>query len=205
MDNTDYWTDGDVPWVSSTEVNRLSIDQPTRYISESARHDCGLRLIPSGSILLGLVGQGRTRGMAALLNIEACINQNTAAIQPSSCLDSRFLLLSLMHLYEPIRHMGRGGQQDALNCNIVGNIEIAIPPISEQRMVANYAIRDYEATCQLQLGLENTIATLLEYRSALISATVTGQIDVRGRSEAEADDALARAEEEVRTPTAEVD
>ncbi len=58
----------------------------------------------------------------------------------------------------------------------------AFPPISEQRTIV--ALLDYE-TAQIDLLIsktEGTISRLQEYRSALISAAVTGKIDVRAEA-----------------------
>lgn len=180
----DYWEDGSVPWVSSAEVNQGLIVNPTAYITEQALRECCIRLIPRGSVLIGMVGQGRTRGMCAILGIEACINQNVAAIIPGPKAESSFLQHALTHLYEPIRQYGRGGQQDALNCELVGNIRVPIPPIEEQKAIADFLNREHERIKALSAMITNSMRALAEYRSALISAAVTGKIDVRGEAAA---------------------
>lgn len=175
----DYWVDGDVPWVSSSEVNERIVREPTALISKAACRETGLRIIPKGSILLGMIGQGRTRGMSAILGIDACINQNVAAILPGPRIDSEYLYYALVHAYEPIRRYGRGGQQDALNCEIIGSLRIPLPPVEEQRQIAAYLIEQERRITESVELLRRHTGMLLEYRTALISAAVTGQIDVR--------------------------
>jgi len=78
-----YWREGNVPWLSSGEVNQYQVVEAREFITEQALQECSLRSLPAGTILVGLIGQGKTRGTAAILQIEACINQNLAAILPS--------------------------------------------------------------------------------------------------------------------------
>jgi type I restriction enzyme S subunit len=175
----EYWEEGDVPWVSSAEVNQLRINTPTALITQLALRECSLRIVSRGAVLIGMVGQGKTRGMTSILDIDACINQNVAAIEPSACLDSEFLQFALMQAYEPIRQYGRGGRQEALNCRLVGAIRIALPPLHEQLEIAQYLRAERDQMLRLKAKLDSHTRILREYRSALITAAVTGQIDIR--------------------------
>jgi type I restriction enzyme S subunit len=175
----DYWEEGVIPWVSSGEVNEKVVTVPTALISAQAFRDASLRIIPTGSVLMGMIGQGRTRGLTAILGIDACINQNVAAIIPGPLLHNEFLNYALTHAYEPIRQVGRGGQQGALNCELIRSLRILVPPKDEQVQIASYLNEQTRQITELVelLGRHNRM--LQEYRSALISAAVTGQIDVR--------------------------
>lgn len=73
-DNLGYWDSGDVAWVASGEVNQYHVTEPTDYVTTLAVAECGLRILPQGAVLVGLVGQGRTRAMSAILRIPAAIN-----------------------------------------------------------------------------------------------------------------------------------
>ena len=68
-DNPSYWIDGQIAWVSSGEVNQYVVLDASEYITQAALDESNLRIIPSGAVLVGLIGQGKTRGMAALLGI----------------------------------------------------------------------------------------------------------------------------------------
>jgi type I restriction enzyme S subunit len=175
----DYWQDGNIPWVASGEVNEGVVTSPTAYITKHALRDTSLQMIPKGSVLLGMIGQGKTRGLAAVLGIDACINQNVAAILPGPRLNGLYLRHALTHAYEPIRKIGRGGQQGALNCELIRSIRVAVPPIAEQERVVHFLNEEYRRTSELTNLLRRHNRMLAEYRTALISAAVTGQIDVR--------------------------
>lgn len=59
------------------------------------------------------------------------------------------------------------------------SIAVAIPPLPEQRAIAAYLDRETAAIDALVAKVETAIDRLQEYRAALITAAVTGQIDVR--------------------------
>jgi type I restriction enzyme S subunit len=185
-ENEDYWRDGDVPWLSSGEVNQLHVTEASEFITAKAMAECSLTMLPKGTVLVGMVGQGKTRGLSALLRIEAAINQNVAGIVPNPLLKPDYLHFVFQAMYEYLREYGRGGNQAALNCEILSAAIIPLPPFDEQDDIC---MRLANACDQQDLLLAQTrqaIALLQERRSALISAAVTGQIDVRGLAGSEA-------------------
>ncbi len=185
-DNVNFWaSEGIVPWVSSAEVNQYVITEPSEFITADALDQCGLRVIPQGAVLVGLIGQGRTRGMTALLAIEAAINQNVAAVIPKPTLRPKYLHYSLQTAYDFLRECGRGGNQAALNCEILSAFRVAVPTVEEQANIIAFLDAAVGKLDALIAEAERAIALLKERRTALISAAVTGKIDVRGLVPAE--------------------
>jgi type I restriction enzyme, S subunit len=182
-EKAEYWEGGTVPWVSSAEVNQGIVTTPTDYVTIHATIDCGMRTIRRGSVLIGLIGQGRTRGMSALLQFDACINQNVAAIEPNEKASAEYVRHYLQHAYEPIRQLGRGGQQDALNNELVGSIIMPLPDIEEQHAITARLDRETAKIDRLISETEDTIRLMQERRSALISSVVTGKLQVPGIAE----------------------
>jgi type I restriction enzyme S subunit len=185
-DNALYWSDGTVPWVGSGEVNQQHITEATELISELALSACSLRLLPRETVVVGMVGQGKTRGLAAILKIEATINQNLAAVCCGSRLLPMFLLYVFGAAYEWIREAGRGSNQAALNCEILGEFRLALPSLVEQQAIIDRVGAAVERIDELAAKTETSVALLLERRAAIITAAVTGQIDVRTERPAEA-------------------
>jgi type I restriction enzyme S subunit len=64
---------------------------------------------------------------------------------------------------------------------------VPVPPPAEQDAIADYLDRAMAALDDLRSEAENAIVLLQERRSALISAAVTGKIDVRAVAPAEAE------------------
>ena len=192
-----YWSNGNIPWLASGKVNDRLVTTPTELIASHALSECGLTLVPSGALIMGLVGQGRTRGMCALLAIDACINQNLAAIVTKPTLLNQFLYYTLVTCYNDVREFGRGGNQAALNCEIVGRLPLHVPPIEEQQTICRLIQEDTRSLSTAISRLEREIELLREYRTRLVADVVTGKLDVR--------EAAARLPDEAPPETAEDD
>ncbi|MFO1152062.1 MAG: restriction endonuclease subunit S [Rhodospirillales bacterium] len=174
-----YWNNGTIPWLSSGKVNDGVVESASEFITEVAFRETSVDLVPRGSVILGLVGQGKTRGMCALLNIDACINQNLAAIVPGKPVEGRYLRYMLTGFYKTVREAGRGGNQAALNCEIVSLLRLPLPPLGEQRAITGHLDRELAVTDEAQVKARREIALLNEYRTRLVADVVTGKLDVR--------------------------
>lgn len=177
--NEAYWVGGDVAWLGSGEVNQVVVTEATEYITELALRDCSLRLLPKGTVVVGMVGQGKTRGLAAILDIEATINQNMAAVCVGPKLNGLFLLHVFTAAYEWLREGGRGSNQAALNCELLGEFRLAVPPAGEQQQIVAHIADMKKRIDSIASKTEHSMSLLKERRSALITAAVTGQIDLR--------------------------
>ena len=63
------------PWVRTGEVAFKPINQTEESVSAKALAECSLTLLPAGTVLVAMYGQGKTRGQSALLNVAATTNQ----------------------------------------------------------------------------------------------------------------------------------
>src|SRR3989338_658543 len=106
-DTPEYWN-GRVPWVKTGEINYRPIMETEEYITEAGLQNSSAKLLPPGTLLLAMYGQGVTRGKVALLGIQAATNQACAALFPSDRLDSGYLHAFFPFAYERVRSLGHG-------------------------------------------------------------------------------------------------
>jgi type I restriction enzyme S subunit len=126
--NPAYWIGGTIPWVKTTEIDYCVVRNTEERITSAGLNESAAKLLPVGTVLLAMYGQGVTRGKVALLGIEAACNQACAAIRPSDAIiDPRYLYHFLSYRYEEIRQLAHGGQQQNLNLDIVRELPIAFP------------------------------------------------------------------------------
>lgn len=132
-----YWSPAEIPWVKTGEVAFAPITATEEAISRQALAECSLTLLPPGSVLIAMYGQGKTRGQSAILQVEATTNQACFAILPNDTWDADFLHHWLMASYENLRNLsdGRGGNQANLNGGLLNALEIPAPDIDEQRRI----------------------------------------------------------------------
>lgn len=134
----EFWQNGTIPWIRTTEVQNciLTHDDIQEYISEEGLNGSSAKLVPAGTVLLAMIGQGKTRGQVALLKFESTINQNCAAIIFNNDQEPYFHFNFLLSQYEAIRSMSNSAGQSNLNGALVKTIKVPVPPLAEQKKIA---------------------------------------------------------------------
>jgi type I restriction enzyme, S subunit len=181
-ENADYWDDGDYPWLNSAVVNQETVTQAEECVTALALAECHLPRIQPPAVLVGITGQGRTRGMATTLLIEATINQHLAFVKPSVRLaDVGFVrrVFDMAYGYLRSESDGGGSTKGAITCEQIKGLRIPAPSVSEQAAIAEFLDRETAKIDSMVAKVEEAIERLKEYRTALITAAVTGKIDVR--------------------------
>lgn len=180
-DRSEYWAGGAFPWLNSSVVNSKSVEEADQFVTTVALKECHLPIVQPPAILIGITGQGRTRGMATLLRIEATINQHVAYVIPSreraSC---EYLLAFFEAAYERLRTDSEvGSTKGAITCEQLSRFKVPLPSVSEQAAILEQVETAAQQFETLIASADAAIALLQERRAALISAAVTGKIDVR--------------------------
>lgn len=182
-ENPAYWAEEGFPWLNSSVVNQDEVTEAQQFVTPLALKECHLPVVAPPAILVGITGQGKTRGMATLLAFTATVNQHLAYIKPDeSTLALPHLLNVLEAAYEHLRTEsdGAGSTKGAITCEQLGKLRIPMPPIAEQVAISTFLDAEVAKLNALRTESERAITLLKERRSALIAAAVTGQIDVRG-------------------------
>lgn len=139
------------------------------------------------------------RGYVYEGQIDGCLHQNHIfAVRPDARrLDSRFLA-SMMSCLHGRNYFTKTSQQTtnlaSTNATKLGDFPIPLPPMAEQTQIMARVAKIAARLDSLTVATESAIARLTEYRQALISAAVTGKINVCGAAGvALADDTSASA------------
>ena len=133
----EYWN-GKIPWVKTGEINYGIIESAEEMISEEGMKNSSAKMIPKGSVLMAMYGQGVTRGKVAILGIDATINQACAAfIIKSENLLTNYLFSILQSKYEDLRFISdaRGGNQSNLSATVIKQFKIPLPPLEIQQQI----------------------------------------------------------------------
>ncbi|RTA98078.1 restriction endonuclease subunit S [Pseudomonas aeruginosa] len=174
--NPTFWTGGTIPWVKTTEVDYCVINETGEHITPLALECSAAKMLPVGTLLMAMYGQGVTRGKVAILGIEATCNQACAAITPKDdAVLPRYLYHFLTWRYDEIRSLAHGGQQQNLNLEIVRDLPLTYPKSEdEQREIV--AILD---TLDRKIDLHRKKrAVLEELFQSLLHKLMTGEIRV---------------------------
>ncbi len=173
-----YWTDGTIPWLNSSAVNRPEVTDADQFVTALAVRQCHLPLVKAGSVLVAITGQGKTRGRAVVSSIDSTINQHLAFIRPDgSRLRPWFLRWTLLAAYDFLRSISddAGGTKGALTCEDVADLRVPVPPSDEQAVILIHIASFVERVDSLRAATKDTILLIKERRAALITAAVIGQ------------------------------
>jgi restriction endonuclease S subunit len=134
---SEYWG-GDIRWMNSGELNLKKVNEVHNRITEIGLNNSATKIIPKNCILIGLAGQGKTRGTVAINKVELCTNQSIAAIYPNNSFSYDYLYFNLDSRYNELRGLSTGdGGRGGLNLRIIKNLLIPIPQLTEQTAIAN--------------------------------------------------------------------
>lgn len=159
----EYWN-GKIAWVSSGEVRFESINRTHEMITQHGLNNSSTNLQPIGTVLLAMIGEGKTRGQAAILNIPAAHNQNTAAILVSRTpCQPKYVYYFLQLNYENTRRVGSGNNQKALNKERVRAIRFPFAPVEEQVAI----VKEIDERLSVCDSIEKTVDAALAQADAM--------------------------------------
>ncbi len=180
----DYIEDGEYPAIRTADVSpgRLDLEKARRVDEDGFQRQVS-RLKPRAMDIV-YSREGERFGMAALVppGREVCISQRMMLFRakPETMVPD-FLMwqLNASTVYRQAEQDVIGATSPHVNVETIRNFWLAVPPIHEQGEIANAISSGAEHADQVSDRILNSIKKLKEYRTALISAAVTGKIDVR--------------------------
>jgi len=175
-DNPKYF-DGRIPWVMSGDLNDARISVTKKTVTEDALHDfSALKVFPTGTVLVAMYGA--TVGKTGLLGIDACVNQAVCALKERGPILGRYLQLWLIGERTQIIELASGGGQPNISQEIVRSLKVTCGDLDWQKdRIAQLDAAEISAHSQASL-IRSSIQLLEERKRALITAAVTGQMDV---------------------------
>lgn len=131
----EFWN-GTIPWISSGEVKNNIINSTNECISQKGFDNSSVKMLPKGTVLIAMIGEGKTRGQSSVLNIQATINQNIAAvIIDHGLISPHYIWYWFQMNYTKNREKGAGSGPQALNCQRVRELDFFVPNYTEQKEI----------------------------------------------------------------------
>ncbi|MFN0141639.1 MAG: restriction endonuclease subunit S [Pyrinomonadaceae bacterium] len=136
---SEFWG-GDIRWMNSGELNLKRVNEVEHRITDLGLASASTRMLPKFCILIGLAGQGKTRGTVAINMIELCTNQSIGAIHPNRArFVADFLYHNLDFRYDELRSLSTGdGGRGGLNLQIIRSLKVNLPSVPEQKKIADF-------------------------------------------------------------------
>ena len=168
--HSEYWG-GSIRWMNSGELNNKRVSEVKGRITDAGLKKSGTKILPVNCILIGLAGQGKTRGTVAINSVELCTNQSIAAIHPGTEFNSEYLYHYLNSKYLELRKISSGdGARGGLNLELIEDFIVYLPNMETQNRIADIlTLADKELFL-----LEQELEVLKQKKKALIELLLTG-------------------------------
>ncbi len=171
--NKDYWN-GDVPFVKIEDIisSFKYLSKTTTFISKKGLENSSAWIVPKNSLLLTMYG---SLGELAINTIPVATNQAILGIIPKNECNIDFLYYWFLHFKPRWRKFAKPTTQANLTAEIVRNILIPLPPLEEQRKIAEIL-----STVDKKLELERKRKEKLErIKKGLMNDLLTGRRRVK--------------------------
>lgn len=185
----DWWQVCIVPWFTLADVwqvrrlRKQFVFETEERISELGVANSSAVVHPAGSVMLSRTA---SVGFPAIMGCAMATSQDFAVWRCGPRLFNEFLYVVLLGMRREFDRVMIGSTHKTMYMPDIEAFRIALPPMSEQIAIVKHveaAARRFESLLELN---ERSIRLLHERRAALISAAVTGQIDVRTEQQSEA-------------------
>ncbi len=169
--------DGPHPWLNTGDLRDSSVTSTRRTLTDVALADFRvLRFYPPGSLVVAMYGA--TVGRLGLLEVEACVNQACCVLYGEGAVLTEYAFYWLLAHRPHIIELAVGAGQPNISQEIVRSLRIPTPGLPEQRHIVNELRTLDRQVDGLMSRCADSVRLLLERRQALITAAVTGQLDV---------------------------
>lgn len=181
-DNLSYWTDGNIPWVSPKDMKSFWINDSQDKITQAAVQGSSTNFIDAGALLVVVRSGILQRTIPIAINtVPVTLNQDMKALSFVAEINVQFAANFILGNIPPLllEWSKEGATVESIEHEYLSSSVFPVPPYDEQLEI-NATIRNrMESFDALEQQASTAISLLQERRTALISAAVTGKIDVR--------------------------
>jgi type I restriction enzyme S subunit len=179
----EYWENCTIPWFGLSDVWQIR-DGRAEYVVETAEKisELGLansaaRLLPRGTVMLSRTA---SVGFSAIMGVDMATTQDFVNWVCGPTLRPEFLLYVFRSMGQEFKRLTMGSTHQTIYMPDVGRFSTPVPPVHEQDEIVARIRSETSKLDALIAKVREAIDRLREFRTALISAAVTGKIDVRG-------------------------
>ena len=144
--------EGNIPWITSADIVSPIVSSARSHITEEAIQKSATNLVPAGTVLLVT----RTSvGKVAIAGIDICFSQDITALTPDpKRLDTGYLVQFLRTQQPYFECLARGATIKGITREVLENLEIPLPSLSEQSRIATILDKADAIQCKQQRAME---------------------------------------------------
>ncbi|NIC42294.1 restriction endonuclease subunit S [Aquabacterium sp. A08] len=170
--------DAPIPFFKVADLSN-GMTSAENYITPETADKLRAKIFPAGTIAFAKVGAALLLNRRVLMSIPGCADNNMMVAIPHGILGT--WLHAVLSCYD-MAWLVNPGAVPSVNQEQVGNIKIPVPSVEEQRSIVASVSSGTMRIDRIVVKTERSIELLKERRTAIITAAVTGQIDLREAS-----------------------
>jgi len=172
--SNDSFYGGNIPWATVRDMRNDILTSTQLSITEDAVKQSSTNLIPSGAIITATrVGLGKV----CILNQDTAINQDLKAFIPKDeKLDNTFLYWWLKSIAHIIVSAGTGATVQGVKLTFVKSLDIPLPLIPEQNIIASKLSVLSENKAQLERLYQNKLLAIDELKKSILQKAFSGEL-----------------------------
>jgi restriction endonuclease S subunit len=177
----EYWENTDIPWVTTSDIKpfregrKIYLNETEHQISELGLENSGARLLPAGTVFLSRTA---SVGFSGIMEQEMATSQDFANWVCGDEIIPEYLLYVFRSMDQEFDRLTQGSTHQTIYMPDIRSFKTPLPPLDEQREIVDHIQTETERLWELIDQVEQLIDLLEEKRMALITAAVTGQIDL---------------------------
>ena len=171
---------GRFPWFKVNDMNRpgnetemLAADN---YVDAEVASGARATIFPPGTVIFPRVGAALLTNKRRILSRHSIIDDNVYGFIPAEAVHTRFLYLSLLTV--DMSSLCSPGLVPTVTFSAIKELRIALPSLPEQGRIVEQTEAQLQSLASLAASTRQSNQVLAEYRQALITAAVTGQLDI---------------------------
>ncbi len=168
----EFWEKGTIPWITSSEVNRLRVISGSEFISQLGYQKSSTKLIPKKSTLIAITGA--TLGQISLNEIECCTNQSIVSVSNPTSNCSEYIYLQILDRVLSLIQNASGSAQQHINKGVVEGFKIFLP---DEELLDEFQKLTRPIFELLSVLLKEN-KSLIESRDLLLPRLISGELDV---------------------------
>jgi type I restriction enzyme S subunit len=181
-DNLDYWTDGDIPWVSPKDMKSFWLSDTQDKVTERAVKESSTNFVEIGALLMVVRSGILQRTIPIAINtVRVTLNQDMKALRFNEKMNVEYAANFILGCQNSLllEWSKEGATVESIEHEYLSNGLFLVPSVKEQKDIIEYVKKRMDVFQNLEERAVSAISLLQERRTALISAAVTGKIDVR--------------------------
>lgn len=177
----EYWENCHIPWFGLSDVWQIRdgvkemVTETSELISDLGLANSSARLLPSGTVMLSRTA---SVGFSAIMGVPMATTQDFVNWVCGPKVLPDYLLYVFRSMRSEFERLKFGSTHSTIYMPDIAKMAMPLPPLDEQREIVAFARNRKKRLEELKSFATAELKKLREYRSSLISAAVTGQLDL---------------------------